>query len=233
MRGDRPPSFYFSPSLGKFTPHARGSTELGLQTISKADVYPACAGIDLRQGFQNGGQCRLPRMRGDRPSREMEFPETLEFTPHARGSTLRTLADYQNALVYPACAGIDPVAGGFRGNRPSLPRMRGDRPRRTLLVARKGGFTPHARGSTLSLILIGNSRSVYPACAGIDPDPSVKPPFYVCLPRMRGDRPFSSYIFSNPCVFTPHARGSTSNPLPTRPPCSVYPACAGIDPSSE
>ena len=67
-------------------------------------------------------------MRGDRPRQGHGLTGAGVFTPHARGSTLRTLADYQEALVYPACAGIDPQSPPPHGGLRSLPRMRGDRP---------------------------------------------------------------------------------------------------------
>ena len=51
-------------------------------------------------------------------------------------------------------------------------------------------FTPHARGSTI-LVGRGNGKNkVYPACAGIDRHHNLHSQFQVCLPRMRGDRPY-------------------------------------------
>ena len=51
------------------------------------------------------------------------------------------------------------------------------------------------------------------------------------LPRMRGDRPCFIYPAYDIAVFTPHARGSTFDPLVNVPGVFVYPACAGIDPA--
>ena len=87
MRGDRPAREMAFPETLEFTPHARGSTELGLQTISKADVYPACAGIDLIWAGSTSSCLSLPRMRGDRPPFQERITEEKRFTPHARGST--------------------------------------------------------------------------------------------------------------------------------------------------
>ena len=47
MRGDRPPFPYDAVGVAPFTPHARGSTELLARALEEAEVYPACAGIDL------------------------------------------------------------------------------------------------------------------------------------------------------------------------------------------
>jgi len=94
-------------------------------------------------------------------------------------------------------------------------------------------FTPHARGSTLCLLGGASSVPVYPACAGIDRS---SPGWLVQrrrLPRMRGDRPSHLSFLQHWLVFTPHARGSTRKKRSPAAMTPVYPACAGIDPSSE
>ena len=53
-------------------------------------------------------RARLPRMRGDRPHFQWTNICRTAFTPHARGSTLYLSHHAPPALVYPACAGIDP-----------------------------------------------------------------------------------------------------------------------------
>ena len=159
-------------------------------------------------------------------------PLSCEFTPHARGSTVRGYFVPHFRLVYPACAGIDrsPEYHYLLGR--GLPRMRGDRPPSGMAMAISVWFTPHARGSTSSTSSTTISPYVYPACAGIDLSSSVTALGLVCLPRMRGDRPIIHRIFSRRLLFTPHARGSTTFRHETIPDPDVYPACAGIDPSS-
>ena len=128
MRGDRPFVFQKQKRVVEFTPHARGSTE----TLGKAQsvylVYPACAGIDLDLPQVLATYPCLPRMRGDRPGKWREWIRDTPFTPHARGSTSRTTVLSPVFVVYPACAGIDPVHADLIAARVSLPRMRGDRP---------------------------------------------------------------------------------------------------------
>ena len=70
-----------------FTPHARGSTEVGYYIGGTYSVYPACAGIDPIKIAKNACNLSLPRMRGDRPLKDGECWYVYEFTPHARGST--------------------------------------------------------------------------------------------------------------------------------------------------
>jgi len=90
MRGDRPTVYICYLRGRSFTPHARGSTLLLGARLLHQLVYPACAGIDLKtvcEGFACSG---LPRMRGDRPRYWIEHTFVCQFTPHARGSTLRS-----------------------------------------------------------------------------------------------------------------------------------------------
>src|SRR5690606_35213652 len=131
MRGDRPQLYKPLCALFESPPHARGSTcgpkELGVQRV----VSPACAGIDLALVTPGmPGSC-LPRMRGDRPVGKLSCSQIARSPPHARGSTQVFAHVLRQVLVSPACAGIDPAIcaiGFFEGG---LPRMRGDRPRRT------------------------------------------------------------------------------------------------------
>ncbi len=133
-------------------------------------------------------------------------------------------------VVYPACAGIDPIEVIDSKLEYGLPRMRGDRPIRPCLHGLRRRFTPHARGSTWRSAACDSDNTVYPACAGIDPK-------FLCLfisklrlPRMRGDRPAGARNWLRSQPFTPHARGSTLTRWKRIFSEMVYPACAGIDP---
>ena len=66
--------------LGKFTPHARGSTQASA----------------IQRYVLRG----LPRMRGDRPCMDLLDRSRLLFTPHARGSTRPKTPEGQNQNVY-------------------------------------------------------------------------------------------------------------------------------------
>ncbi len=131
-------------------------------------VYPACAGIDPWKSTWLPQVTSLPRMRGDRPDSDTECRSQLEFTPHARGSTGPWSWRALVLEVYPACAGIDLASAYLSAFFISLPRMRGDRPRRGFIGAEELEFTPHARGSTEDEAKSGTTITVYPACAGID-----------------------------------------------------------------
>jgi len=155
MRGDRPWNWKEFKKGKRFTPHARGSTSTWLPWAMTVAVYPACAGIDQQNNTLNNTSPRLPRMRGDRPVPDLHIPQSTQFTPHARGSTL-CYNNYARAhSVYPACAGIDLISTPVVLELKGLPRMRGDRPFLRFFVTKLLRFTPHARGST---VVIGQRR---------------------------------------------------------------------------
>ena len=170
-------------------------------------------------------------MRGDRPSTKPPRSRTWRFTPHARGSTLAVERQLLRGIVYPACAGIDRSLGQLPGLTHGLPRMRGDRPGWPPSWVQTMMFTPHARGSTDAFLAGIIEEKVYPACAGIDPSEADRAIGGRGLPRMRGDRPYARGDIARKYSFTPHARGSTRQQDCPQHPISVYPACAGIDPS--
>src|SRR5690606_42101291 len=108
--------------------------------------------------------------------------------------------------------------------------MRGDRPYFSVTSPRTTRSPPHARGSTGAFKLLENAPEVSPACAGIDPWRIRSAVVSPSLPRMRGDRPLSSFAFMHDVLSPPHARGSTHASLSLRDQASASPACAGIDP---
>ncbi len=128
-------------------------------------------------------------MRGDRPRKILLIATLVEFTPHARGSTMTGEDMGRAGEVYPACAGIDRKLLDKSILLKSLPRMRGDRPVISMRFMPCPGFTPHARGSTCCHVVRTAHEVVYPACAGIDPGICRHRLLCTGLPRMRGDRP--------------------------------------------
>src|SRR5690606_14078692 len=128
MRGDRPETDKKSGVERLFTPHARGSTPAMSTAGRSSPVYPACARIDPQYTVVLAKYAGLPRMRGDRPTLHDGCITREKFTPHARGSTARSIQRYTSAGVYPACAGIDHASHHKPALSECLPRMRGDRP---------------------------------------------------------------------------------------------------------
>jgi len=189
MRGDPPVGQLQRVFDYESTPHARGSTRTKQGHERSDRVYPACAGIHPYFSWPQEAFVGLPRMRGDPPLPQALQRLMIVSTPHARGSTSFGRKGRFLGGVYPACAGIHPLALMKSSLSFSLPRMRGDPPYIVLLLQFFEMSTPHARGSTLSVPGELTARAVYPACAGIHPQDCAAS--YGCggLPRMRGDPP--------------------------------------------
>jgi len=67
MRGDPPQFIRAMQARTVSTPHARGSTRCDYSYDLIVTVYPACAGIHLRDKERREREMGLPRMRGDPP----------------------------------------------------------------------------------------------------------------------------------------------------------------------
>ncbi len=135
-------------------------------------------------------------------------------------------------MVYPACAGIHRREELLLREREGLPRMRGDPPQVPVIPAKALTSTPHARGSTLEAEREAARERVYPACAGIHLEKALADRISFGLPRMRGDPPLSAGDLHRHLRSTPHARGSTWIEEEYGEKRKVYPACAGIHPTS-
>lgn len=107
MRGDQPAVVARRPVSFAFTPHARGSTPLKLQSLLTKKIYPACAGINPGERQVHRKHQHLPRRRGDQPNSICLRLAEHRFTPHARGSTLVIALSADVVYIYPACAGIN------------------------------------------------------------------------------------------------------------------------------
>jgi len=71
-------------------------------------------------------------MRGDRPELTDKDLINARATPHARGSTRASCVILARLTGYPACAGIDLTSVTRMSRASRLPRMRGDRPAKSM-----------------------------------------------------------------------------------------------------
>lgn len=152
-------------------------------------------------------------------------------------------------IIYPACAGVNPITRGtgfgventprMRGGNLAVarcqkvyfyfPRMRGGQPRTPSPFEGDIGFTPHARGLTRSNRVDDTGGTILPACAGVNPRNGYGQFRWNDSPRMRGGHPFAR-VALRASLFTPHARGSTLPQIAYYVATRIHPACAGINP---
>ena len=150
MRGDVPnqvtPSFLSS----SFSPHARGCSVPHGEYPNPVMVFPACAGMFPPLGTHRHRPPSFPRMRGDVPGRYRIEVHCSAFSPHARGCSVQFAANLVTVLVFPACAGMFLIHTTPNPVNPSFPRMRGDVPWDPGAGDGVPGFSPHARGCSVS-----------------------------------------------------------------------------------
>ena len=148
-------------------------------------------------------------------------------SPHARGTRPPFLAASTSKRFIPACAGNTKQPLELTSKSAVHPRMRGEHQGDGLSVERRGGSSPHARGTPRPYDFGIFPRRFIPACAGntCSTTPLVKaPPVH---PRMRGEHYVSARLYKSICGSSPHARGTLSRS------CFCYryrrfiPACAG------
>ena len=106
IRGDVP-LMLVKPLISKsFSPHTRGCSENGYDTLLQGHVFPAYAGMfrtDLLGWF---GPARFPRIRGDVPFQLGTSAAATEFSPHTRGCSSASGLDFASQVVFPAYAGM-------------------------------------------------------------------------------------------------------------------------------
>ena len=131
----------------------------------------------------------FPRTRGDGPVMWIESRSIYRFPPHARGWTalLNGLAHLLD--VSPARAGMDPHNKQRDSENVSFPRTRGDGPALPSARPPVNVFPPHARGWTLSELIVAVAAAVSPARAGMDRPRSPAAWSRISFPRTRGDGP--------------------------------------------
>ena len=148
------------------SPHARGTPSVTGSHTRRGGIIPACAGnTDCCWSLS----CRSedhPRMRGEHPHTVCVRLTKKGSSPHARGTLAGSIRDIPRLGIIPACAGNTYWRQRVRGLRGDHPRMRGEHGYACLLVLRKWGSSPHARGTHNVTVDISLDQGIIPACAG-------------------------------------------------------------------
>ena len=127
-RGDGPRHSLARLGERKASPHTRGWTRVPARGKSIACGFPAHAGMDPGGPRASRGHPRLPRTRGDGPSRLTITSPRSRASPHTRGWTATTAGPDRRYHGFPAHAGMDLVLWRADGRAGRLPRTRGDGP---------------------------------------------------------------------------------------------------------
>ena len=209
-RGDGPAAGTTCWPWRWFPPQARGWTIVRHGSQKRGAVSPAGAGMDPSSYSAQSQQMGFPRRRGDGPQSQKAVSLPKRFPPQARGWTQVGVQGLRHGVVSPAGAGMDPPVPGTVNPSMRFPRRRGDGPLARTQLAAQGEFPPQARGWTIAWN-----------------NPLIR---CLCFPRRRGDGPLVPVDWARHAAFPPQARGWTPRMVLNRPPSSVSPAGAGMDP---
>ena len=170
----------------------------------------------------------FPRVRGDVPLTYPLWLDGIEFSPRARGCSSPSTATPRALKVFPACAGMFLLCPTTTTWARSFPRVRGDVPPSHAVLLCALGFSPRARGCSSPTVRVQDSRTVFPACAGMFHPARPTGTWGMSFPRVRGDVPKTPSARPSRSTFSPRARGCSA--------CGdtiilwviVFPACAGM-----
>ena len=228
VRGDVPAVTGATGHSPPFSPRARGCSSKTRLIVKSDRVFPACAGMFRTSSCLSKSNTSFPRVRGDVPLLLVCSPQSLSFSPRARGCSrlqkaLETIPD-----VFPACAGMFLRVHATVRFHTSFPRVRGDVPPIASIISEARRFSPRARGCSDGMRFCDHDLGVFPACAGMFPRslPCDDRPFR--FPRVRGDVPWGCRLRRRGCRFSPRARGCSRNIRLWKRLGGVFPACAGM-----
>ena len=174
----------------------------------------------------------LSRMRGGDPKYPIHTPKHPRSFPHARGWSHIIFNNHFLKIVFPACAGVIPVYN-LTGVHPlRLSRMRGGDPCYAVRCYELPWSFPHARGWSRQQNKAAQTRTVFPACAGVIPLIKHTQRVLQSLSRMRGGDPLFSFLQKAHYQSFPHARGWSLKEAVGKAAKTVFPACAGVIPSA-
>ena len=194
----------------------------------EGQVFPAYAGMfrDTHgMPHMSGG---FPRIRGDVPILGDDTEDTPMFSPHTRGCSPDIRQSISPAAVFPAYAGMFPACRAPPSGPPSFPRIRGDVPTQSGCLTASASFSPHTRGCSPRYLYVPTQQQVFPAYAGMFPNPADWSTPEDRFPRIRGDVPTEFALFHHSMWFSPHTRGCSFIGSLLNRVFDVFPAYAGM-----
>ena len=228
IRGDVPASLISSSLAFLFSPHTRGCSASSSGYWWHLEVFPAYAGMFLRLG--SGTVCRtsFPRIRGDVPQAHSRCTQACAFSPHTRGCSWLDSFGEERGAVFPAYAGMFPHLVGQDGGNCGFPRIRGDVPPTSRPPWAICSFSPHTRGCSDLKKKTLYAAVVFPAYAGMFRSSLSDTELRKCFPRIRGDVPPTTLLYSPTTEFSPHTRGCSADLHQLGEYELVFPAYAGM-----
>ena len=128
IRGDVPNQSFVPTNHTWFSPHTRGCSVGDSVAVKSTIVFPAYAGMFLRQPQQPWQGGSFPRIRGDVPLASASCSAAFLFSPHTRGCSEKIAYQVDGFTVFPAYAGMFRKESVMTKRHIGFPRIRGDVP---------------------------------------------------------------------------------------------------------
>ena len=179
------------PLPTSFSPHTRGCSCAFWAGKLAENVFPAYAGMFLKNPGHKPRACSFPRIRGDVPDIRPASIVRMMFSPHTRGCSSAYQLQRNQGPVFPAYAGMFLGLLGCGSPPSSFPRIRGDVPWLWTTILVPALFSPHTRGCSPSYPSTASKTHVFPAYAGMFRWWRSQSRGSGRFPRIRGDVPGS------------------------------------------
>ena len=228
VRGGVPMASDWLGDLARSSPRTRGCSPFGCHAVARRRVFPAYAGVFLKQHRKSWGAYGLPRVRGGVPNIRVGIYGGMTSSPRTRGCSPGAWWFVSAGFVFPAYAGVFPASGSGSTPPTGLPRVRGGVPDSSAQPPRSVRSSPRTRGCSRGVVYMPASASslssprtrgcspirplppswtrVFPAYAGVFPRSRPASGTASGLPRVRGGVPERSMVSDRPPQ-SPRTRG--------------------------
>ena len=155
------------------------------------------------------------------------------FSPQVRGWSSHALLKLIQVSVFPAGAGVILKCGKWIETHHGFPRRCGGDPSRQYIKALLFRFSPQVRGWSITVLFLFSVPLVFPAGAGVIPEPRAKHETKWRFPRRCGGDPISLGFSLGFKTFSPQVRGWSRLTELYKRNKFVFPAGAGVIPSGK
>ena len=219
-------------TLPTSSPHTRGYfLSMGTRGFRRG-LFPAHAGVFPCLCPTPGNYPPLPRTRGGISSVEKEWVEGKRSSPHTRGYFHSKVTLTTPATLFPAHAGVFPLGIAQILITHTLPRTRGGISEISKINGGLSVSSPHTRGYFRNRRHRIHHRHLFPAHAGVFPVADSIDKLMHALPRTRGGISRARWLGKCVLISSPHTRGYFRRCPRFYPRLSLFPAHAGVFPST-
>ena len=208
IRGERSQRAPRTLATSGSSPHTRGTIPAPPPPSTRSRFIPAYAGNAPFGGSSTGEKAVHPRIRGERCHRHDSPVTIVGSSPHTRG----TLAEHHRydagRRFIPAYAGNAATGLGRCAPTAVHPRIRGERAANHYGDKKRGGSSPHTRGTRPSGVQNRPYKRFIPAYAGNARGPARQQTPPSVHPRIRGERSSSPASSGSYVGSSPHTRGT-------------------------